>query len=142
MTTVTPRLRHRPLLMFEALVALGLATALIAILPFRSVARLAAGEGALTHRSATTAEAHLIARAVGAWAGCVPWRAVCFQQGLAALLMLRRRRQTATLYYGAAHGIDARLVAHVWVTSGSTDVIGCETAADYGVLAIFPDRPD
>ncbi len=137
-----PRLRDQPQLLAEALLALGLASALIAILPFRSIARLAAGGGARTYPPASSSEAQLIARAVRAWAMRVPWRAVCFQQGLAALLMLRRRRLAATLFYGAAHSADAVLVAHVWVRSADVDVIGCETARDYRLLAVFPGRSD
>ena len=33
---------------------------------------------------------------------------------------------------------DGRLVAHVWVRSGEVDVIGCEGAERYGLLAVFP----
>jgi hypothetical protein len=137
-----PRLRDQPLLLIEALLALGLASALIAILPFRLVARLAAGGGARTYPPASSSEAQLIARVARAWAVRVPWRAVCFQQGLAALFMLRRRRLAATLFYGAAHSADAALVAHVWVRSVAVDVIGCETAGDYRLLAAFPNRSD
>jgi hypothetical protein len=128
--------------MIEALASLGLASALIALLPFRSVARLAAGTAASGCPPASSAEAQWIACAIGAWAARVPWRAVCFQQGLAALLMLRRRRRTATLYYGAAHDAGAALVAHVWVKSADIAVIGCATAQDFGVLAVFPRRAD
>jgi Transglutaminase-like superfamily len=67
---------------------------------------------------------------------------MCIQQGLAALLMLRRRRLMATLYYGAAHSADHVLVAHVWVRSADVDVVGCETASDFQLLATFPDRSD
>jgi hypothetical protein len=133
------RLRHQPILMLEALASLILASALIALLPFRLVARFAAGKGPGDQRAAKIAEAHLIAHAVEAWATRAPWRAVCFQQGLAVLIMLRRRHLLATLYYGAAHGVNAELVAHVWVKSDNVDVIGCDGAETYAVLAKFPD---
>lgn len=138
MSGTGPRLRARPLLLAEALLALMLASAMIALLPFRRVARVAAGQGRAGRASASPAEAALIAAAVAAWAARVPWRAMCFECGLAALLMLRRRRRAVTLYYGAAHAEDGRLVAHVWVRSGSIDVSGCDVAADFGVLAAFP----
>lgn len=117
---------------------LALASALIVLLPFRRIAALAAGTQGLDRPLIPPEEGQWISRAIGAWAALVPWRAVCFQQGLAALLMLRRRRQQATLFYGAAHGADGALVAHVWVRSGNQDVIGCAQAANYGVLAAFP----
>lgn len=142
MISPLPRLREKPLLLAEALFAVMVASLLIKFLPFRSVARVAAGRGLRINRSASSYEARLIARAVSACAARVPWRALCIQKGLAAVLMLRRRRLAATLFYGAAHSADASLVAHVWVRSNNVDVMGCETANDYGLLAAFPGHSD
>lgn len=120
----------------EALVALIAASVLIAVLPFRRVATLATrgGQGI----PASPDEASVIARAVEAWGRRVPWRAVCFQQGLAAHMMLRRRGRATHLYYGAMRGDGGALVAHVWVRSGEVDVIGCDQVERYGLLARFP----
>lgn len=115
---------------------LGCASLLIALLSFRRIAALA-GRGR-QGLAASPAQARRIEWAVDAWARRVPWRAVCFQQGLAAQLMLRRRGRAASLYYGAARDDDGGLVAHVWVRSGAVDVIGCQGAERYGVLAVFP----
>lgn len=134
------RLRDQPLLLGEALLALAAASVLIAVFPFRRVARIAAGEGGRSVATASPATALRIERALLAWSVRVPWRAVCFQQGLAAVLMLRRRRLAATLFYGAGHDSAASLVAHVWVRSGPTDVTGCAIAEDYALLAAFPEH--
>src|SRR5262249_28593518 len=75
--------------------------------------------------------------AIIATASRVPWRAVCFQQGLAAQMMLRRRNIPSVLYYGAAQGRGG-LSAHVWVRDGNVDVIGGEMAHRFAVLATFP----
>jgi Transglutaminase-like superfamily len=139
LTVSAPNLRDRPLLLVEALLMLCLASVMIAVMPFRSVARSAARRGMQSFAPASVGEAQLIARAIQAWGARVPWRAVCFQQGLAAQLMLRRRKRAATLYYGAAHGENDELVAHVWVKSGPVEVIGCEIAADYRLLTTFPE---
>ena len=72
----------------------------------------------------------------------VPWRALCFEQGLAAQIMLRRRGIASTLYYGAAPDKAEGLSAHVWVRDGAIDVVGCELAPHYGVLAVFPPEPE
>jgi hypothetical protein len=32
------------------------------------------------------------------------------------------------------------LKAHVWIKSGPLDVVGCEIADDYALLARFPDE--
>lgn len=138
MSGPAPRLRHQPVLLGEALVALAIASVLIALFPFRSIARLAGGGGGTALPAASTATARHVEAALAAWAERVPWRAVCFQQGLAALFMLRRRRLAATLYYGAGRGSEGELVAHVWVRSGAVDVVGCAIADDFALLAAFP----
>ena len=131
-----PNLQPRLPLLVEALAALALASLLIALLSFRRVAALAAR--GRQGPSATPAEALAIARAVAAWGRRVPWRAVCFQRGLAAQLMLRRRGLAARLHYGAARDEAGALIAHVWVRSGEVDVIGCDDVGRYGLLAVFP----
>ena len=70
----------------------------------------------------------------------VPWRALCFQQGLAAQLMLRRRGIPSVLYYGAAQDDGNGLYAHVWVRDGDVDVIGGEIAHRFAILATFPPQ--
>ncbi|WP_294190483.1 lasso peptide biosynthesis B2 protein [uncultured Sphingomonas sp.] len=128
--------RPPALLLAEALVMLALASLLIAILPFRRVAALSArGQQG---RPASAGEAARLSRAVAAWGRQVPWRAVCFQQGLAAQFMLRRRGLAARLHYGARRDETGTLVAHVWVRSGDVDVIGCDRVERYGLLAVFP----
>jgi Transglutaminase-like superfamily len=124
-------------LIAEAFAALALASMLIGLFRFRKIAALAA-QARHERPGAPPATARDIGWAVAAWARRVPWRAVCFQQGLAAQLMLRRRGWAAALHYGARHDDHGKLVAHVWVRSGELDVIGCEGADAYGLLAVFP----
>jgi Transglutaminase-like superfamily len=133
------RLRGKPALLIQAFFALNLACLLIALLPFHRIAKMVAGQNRSVPQSATPDEAESIGRAIRAWAGHLPWRAVCFQQGLAAFFVLRHKRLNATLYYGANNDADKKLVAHVWVQSGDIDVIGCETAKDFALLAAFPE---
>jgi hypothetical protein len=65
---------------------------------------------------------------------------MCFQQGLAAQLMLRRRDIPSVLYYGAAQDDRSGLNAHVWVRDGDIDVIGVEISYRFAVLATFPPQ--
>jgi hypothetical protein len=130
---------RRCLLLAESLAALVIASVMIGLFSFRRIAALAAQDRHGAPASSTEG-ARDILWAVAAWARRVPWRAVCFQQGLAAQLMLRRRGRAATLYYGARRDEDGKLVAHVWVRSGDIDVIGCEQSETYGLLAAFPPR--
>ena len=125
-----------PKLLVEAGAAVMVASLALRLMPFRALAgRLSRGVGGVRPADAETA--YWLRRAVLAWARRLPWRTLCFEQGLAAFTLLRRRGLAATLHYGAAP-TGGELQAHVWVTSGPTDVIGCETKDNYGLLARFP----
>lgn len=131
------RLVWRERLLFaEALAALALASLAVALLPFRLVAAAASRGAARREADAETVDA--VRRAVEAWARRVPWRAVCFQRGLAVHWMLRRRGLASLLHYGVGRGDDRALAAHVWVSAGGRDAIGGEGAGGYVCLATFP----
>jgi hypothetical protein len=124
------------LLLAEALAALTLASAAIHLLPFRRVAAAASARGPKEPR----ADAKIVRRVRGAvqgWSRRVPWKAVCFQRGLALHWMLRRRGIRSVLLYGARHEGEA-LAAHVWVEVDGATVIGGEEAPDFACLARFP----
>jgi hypothetical protein len=125
-----------PLLLAEALAAILASSLAVRLVPFKTLAAKLTRDS--SDRPAADPEtAYWIRRAVLAWARRVPWRALCFEQGLAAHLLLLRRGLASTLYYGAAT-IDGELKAHVWVTSIEEPVVGCENRDDYGLLARFP----
>lgn len=124
-------------LLVEALVLLAASSAAIRVLPFARVGRLASRP---LKRAADGREPGKIVWAVQAWGRRVPWRAVCFQQGLATQIMLRRRGLDSTLYFGASPSTKDGLAAHVWVKLGETEMIGCEESAKYAVLAKFPSK--
>jgi hypothetical protein len=65
---------------------------------------------------------------------------MCFEQGIAAQLMLRRRGIPSVLYYGAAQDGQSGLHAHVWVRDGDFDVIGGEIANNFATLVTFPPQ--
>lgn len=144
MTLTVPRRRalgpvNRRLLV-EALPALALASVAVKIVPFRRVAALAARERGRTGDPADPAFLRKARWAVEAWAKRVPWRAVCFQRGLALHWMLRRRGIPSVLHYGVAQDEQKGLRAHVWVTVQGQDVIGGEEAAGFACLATFPPQ--
>jgi hypothetical protein len=128
--------------LLEAILWLAVAGIAIAVLPFRHVGLLAARP---IHRPKLPRQARLskvqrIRWAIIATSARAPWRALCFQQGLAAQLMLRRRGIPSVLYYGAAQDDESGLYAHVWVRDGDVDVIGAENAYRFAVLATFPPQ--
>ena len=124
------------LLLAEALAALALASLAIAVLPFRKVAGAASARGRRTRRD----DPEMVRRVRGAiqgWGRRVPWKAVCFQRGLALHWMLRRRGIRSVLLYGVRQREDG-LAAHVWVDVDGKTVIGGEEAPGFACLARFP----
>lgn len=129
--------RPAPRVLAEAAAALAIGSAARMIVPFPRLAKRLA-KGAAFPSPATPAEIETIRRAIDAWTTRLPIRPKCFSRGLAAFWMLRRRGCSARLFYGAAT-IDGQLKAHVWVRSADLDVVGCEIAGDYALLACFPE---
>lgn len=118
----------------EALAELVRARLAILVLPFaRSVRFGAIPLGAARHAD----PALVISRMVERVSGAVPWRSVCFDRGIAAQRMLRRRGIDARLHYGGTLGAD-RLSAHVWVTADGEPLTGAAEAESFGELARYP----
>lgn len=128
-------------LLAEATLRLGLARLALLLLPFRLVSRRLGtpmretGEdiedGAMLRR---------IAWAVGAVARRAPWRCQCLEQGIAAKMMLRRRRLTNTLYLGVARGEEKKVAAHAWLRSGTVYVTGGANRKQFSVVYMFADE--
>ena len=129
-------------LLVEATLWLAVAGIAIAVLPFRLIGHLSALP---VRRQAPPQQVRLIETsrirwAIAASARRVPWRAMCFEQGLAAQFMLRGRDIPSVLHYGVAPDDRRGLSAHVWVCDGNVEVIGGEIASRYAVLATFPPQ--
>jgi hypothetical protein len=133
---------HDRLLLFEATISLAVAGLAIAVLPLGHLGRLAALPACrrVAPQQTRLLEARRVRWAIVACARQVPWRAMCFQQGLAAQFMLRRRGIPSVIYYGAAPDIQGGLSAHVWVRDRDVDVIGGEIASRFAVLTMFPPQ--
>jgi hypothetical protein len=125
-------------LLGEAGLFLVAAAAAIALLSFARIARFAGQARPASRRALDSDQLRELRWAIEAVARRVPFRSKCFERGLAAQWMLRRRGIETTLFYGAVRGAEGALSAHVWVRSGDRDVIGCEEAAGFALLARFP----
>lgn len=107
--------------------------------PFAMIARLAARKVAGPADAArSTAVATDVQWAVTSAARRIPWRAACFDQGLAAQLMLQRRKIPSRLYYGARSDDSRGPAAHVWVSVEGRVIVGGEGAERFAVLAVYP----
>jgi hypothetical protein len=124
----------------EALLILTGVSLAIKLAPFKRVVQ-AAGKGSPPVLRSDAAARHLVRQArwaVQAWADRVPWKAVCFQRGLALHLMLQRRGLPSRLHYGIAQTPGQGLKAHVWISSAGTTIIGGEDAGGFTCVAAFP----
>ena len=120
----------------EAIPALVLATVAVK-LPFRVLTRLMS-----TRRERPKSDrrqAVSIVKAVERASRRLPWRTVCFQQGLAAHWMLRLRGIPSILHYGIRTG-DGAVSAHVWISLDGEILIGKEEAGRYSQVATFPSQ--
>lgn len=124
----------------EAAAVLSVAAVVVAVVPFARIARWSGRpvRGAVRPGEERTRAIADISRAVVVAARYVPLRAKCFEQGIAAQWMLRRRGVATTLHYGVARAPERNLAAHVWVSAGPLDVVGCTIREDYAELARFP----
>ena len=120
----------------EAAAALTLAALAIALLPFRAVVRLMGRriQGASSGSGEAVGRVRLAIRRARRR---LPWRIVCFHEGLAAHWMLRRRGHPSVVHYGLRQS-HARLSAHVWVTVDGAMVIGEEESDPHVCVAVFP----
>ena len=132
------------ILLAEAVTDMGIAALAVAVLPFRTLAAAASRTPHAPFSGGQEIPTLVggVRWAVEAAARRVPWRAKCFEQGLTAQHMLRRRGVPSVLYYGAAPKGSADMAAHVWVRAGDIDVVGCEIASQFALLAKFPDHGD
>ncbi len=132
--------RHPPsdyLRFIEAAASLTLASMAIRWLPFERLVRTM-GKGPPLAGTQKATELEAVRRAVQRASARLPWRTVCFQEGLAAHWLLRRRGIDSRLHYGIRPEGD-RLSAHVWVEADGAVVIGEEERGQPHVrVAIFP----
>lgn len=128
---------HDYLRVVEASIALALATAIVAFLPFRISAKTAAWRGFDRRHSDAKSDARQAVIAVERAARRLPLRLVCIQQSLAVLWMLRRRGHAAQLHYGVRSG-DGEISAHAWVSMDGQILIGEAGAGTHACVATFP----
>ena len=125
------------LLLVEAIVTLAAAAAAIRFLSFRRAVSFGAvplGE----QRENPTGLADELSWTVEAAARIVPFRTVCFQQGLALQRMARRRGVDARLHYAIGKDETDRLAAHVWVSADGRALIGEQHDNILMTVATYP----
>lgn len=134
---VDPATRPSWAVIGEAAAALTAGAVAVRLVPFARIAKMLS-RTPLKTSDGEKRDVEIVRRALDAWTRRLPLPPKCFARGLAAYWMLRRRGHGPTLHYGAAT-IAGKLKAHVWVRSDGLDVVGCDVAEEYALLATFPE---
>jgi len=122
----------------EAMLYLLATRLAVGALPLPQALRLLRiAQGACPVNRVAQAEADEVARAIGRAVRHVPFRVACLQQAFTALLMLRRRRLSATVQLGVARDAQGMLQAHAWSRCGALPVTGADAAAGFAAVAVF-----
>lgn len=135
--------RTQKLLLCEAVLALVIARAAMAGLPFKRIAAWLGTPGAETPATAADEDV-LVAKKIGwsvsAVARRVPWDARCLAQALAATGMLRRRGLEGTVSFGASRKNSVDFDAHAWLRLGAFMVTGGEGHEQFKTFTTFARR--
>jgi hypothetical protein len=135
-------------LLAEAALCLALARLSVLSIPFRHLSRRLGTHGRESPAAALAVPTVRIVSDVGwslrATSRRLPWRCACLEQGIAAKMMLRRRRIANTLYLGVAREGEAGspATAHAWLRSGHSVVTGAAGRERFTVVATFADGDD
>jgi hypothetical protein len=128
------------LLLAETCLFLGVARALVLIVPFGKLApHLDKVNG---ERPEVVAEEEIIrrvARAIWLVSRHTPWRSNCMAQALAGKTLLARRGLSSTLYLGVAKEGE-QMAAHAWLRCGPRILTGAAGHERYTVITTFGDK--
>jgi hypothetical protein len=110
------------LLLFEAIVMLGLARFIVFAFPFSFIVPWLSR----TPDNGGCDEILLVSirQAVTMAARNIPWNAVCLPQAMAAKAMLARRGCGSSFHLGADLDTQGKLIAHAWLMAGDQIVVG------------------
>ena len=127
-------------LFFRAIYWTGIARILIVFVPLKRFSFLLGTHMKVTPES-DVSENMVLLRAVGVAviraSRFVPWRCKCYEQAIAAKMILRGYGLQTTLYYGVAKGHDKKLIAHAWVRCGNYIVTGRPGMERFTIVGTF-----
>lgn len=132
----------RTLIILEAWCLLAFARILLLLLPFRKLAPLLGKKSSPEkeqpyHSSHHTRLSH-ISSAILSAAAYSPWRTQCFEQALAARLMLRFRGLATTVFFGVSKSKKkGNFNAHAWLQCDGLTITGGKQVEQFTVIACF-----
>ncbi len=124
------------LLFAEAWVFLAKARWLLLFRPFNKIVPMLKNDPAVSVE-ADNALLQLVKLSIARASVKSPWRTKCFEQALAARMMLGKRGIASRIYFGVKKNDDSALSAHAWLQSGNITVTGWQKITEYTVVATF-----
>lgn len=129
-------------ILLEAWCLLALARMLLLLLPFRKLAPLLGKRSSPDNEERCNALHHTrlthISNAILKAAAYSPWRTQCFEQALAARLMLRCRGLATTVFFGVSKNKKkGHFNAHAWLQCHGLTVTGGKQVEQFTIIACF-----
>jgi len=123
----------------EAWFLLAIARLMLVFLPFKKIIPVLGKREGLADVETKNIEALLIDIKLAVERACrySPWRTKCFEQALAAKMMLKRRRLVSTVFFGVYKDDEKKLTAHAWLQSCGQIITGGGNLEKYTVLSSF-----
>ena len=134
------------LLLVEATITLAIARLIVTTRPPGQLASrlgrpLAGDAPPFSPIASDSVRAGRVGWAIRCAAANVPFRAMCFEQALAARAMLDRRGIPGVIHYGVAPDLDGGLLAHAWTDVAGQPITGYPLRLAFREIARFvPDR--
>jgi len=130
---------HDYTLFAEAWILLAFARFMLLFVPFRMIAKLL-GKAMYEPPEGygkDTAIQNRISEAIRRACSRSPWRTKCFEQAIAAKIMLKARSLPGTVYFGVNKKTPGKMEAHAWVKSNSLIVTGAAGVERFTVVSWF-----
>jgi len=123
------------LLFAEAFLSLARARIMLLFRPFNKILPVLKDDAVPTTQP-DIALLELIQISIARAAAKSPWRTECFEQALAARMMLKKRGIATTTYFGVLKNND-KIEAHAWLKCGDFVVTGWKKIEFYTVLSSY-----
>lgn len=117
--------------------ALAAGKALVLAAPFRSLIRWVSNSSDATALELGSMECRRVMKismALESMKDRMPWDSRCYDQALAAMLLLRLLGVPHTLYFGIRKNEVGELEAHAWVRAGRIAVSGGDECGRFSVI--------
>lgn len=131
------------ILFAEAWCLLALARFVLVFVPFRKIVpwlgRISTLDDTITESAPLPTVLENIRLSILRASNRSPWRTKCFEQALAAKMMLKRRKYISTITFGVHKSIEpsGRITAHAWLECNGYIVTGGGNIRIYSVISSF-----